>query len=135
MSNSKTPRTVVAGVIAAKLDRIPTAKLGTEIAAYLLSENRAYELDSLLRDIQQRRAESGVVEVAAVSARPLSDAARRDIETRVRRLYPDAADIIIDEQIDPGVVGGVRLELANEQLDLSVRAKLNHFKQLTANRS
>jgi F0F1-type ATP synthase delta subunit len=30
------------------------------------------------------------------------------------------------------VIGGVRLSLANQQLDLSVESKLNKFKQLTA---
>jgi hypothetical protein len=30
------------------------------------------------------------------------------------------------------VVGGVRIELANEQLDLTVQATLNKFKHLTA---
>lgn len=131
----KTPRTTIASVVTDKLGSTPTSELGREVAAYLLSENRAHELDSLLRDISAQRADKGVVEVTAVSARPLDDAVRREIEARIRELYPAATEIIIDEQLDPGVVGGVRLELANQQLDLSVRAKLNRFKQLTANRS
>lgn len=132
---AKVPRTTVAAIIAEKLGHTPAGKLSEEVAAYLLSENRVGELGSLLRDIQQQRADSGVVEVAAVSARPLDDKARRDIEAQVKALYPVAKDVIIDEQLDPEVVGGVRLELANEQLDLSIRSKLNRFKQLTANRS
>lgn len=131
----KTPRTTIARVVARKLGQAPTAELGKEVAAYLLEDNRAGELESLLRDIQQQRAENGVVEVTAVSAYPIESAVRRDIEAQIRQLYPAAKTIIIDEQLDPGVVGGVRLELANQQLDLSVRAKLNVFKQLTANRS
>jgi F0F1-type ATP synthase delta subunit len=37
----------------------------------------------------------------------------------------------VTEVLDPEVLGGVRLSLANQQLDLSVEAKLNKFKQLT----
>lgn len=131
----KTPRATIARIVTNKLGRVPTADLGREVAAYLFSENRIGELESLLRDIIEQRAAEGVVEVTAVSARPLNDAVRSQIESQIRHLYPAAKDIIINEQIDPEVVGGVRLELANQQLDVSIRAKLNMFKQLTANRS
>ena len=129
---SKLPRHELAMVLAAKSVLGVNAKtFGKEIAAYLLTEGRTNELDSLLRDIMQYRAENGIVEVVAVSAHELSGAVRKDIEARVRKMYPEAKKIIISEQPDPSVIGGVRIELANEQLDLSVRSKLNRFKQLT----
>lgn len=106
--------------------------LAREIAAYLLDENRTGELDSLLRDVIEMRAERGIVEITAVSAHELSAVVRSDIERQVRDQYPDAKDIIINERIDPTMVGGVRLELIDRQLDLTVRSKLNHFKALTA---
>ncbi len=107
-------------------------RLNKEVAAYLLTEKRAGELDSLLRDIAQYRTdEYGIVEATAVTAHPLTVAARTDIEQNLRVAFPDAKQIIISEQLDPRVMGGVRLELANEQLELTVRSKLNRFKQLT----
>ena len=131
----KAPRTRIADAIAQRLDPKGEKTLSQEVAAYLLSENRVGELESLLRDIMQRRADEGMVEVVAVSARPLSDKARADIGSTIKVAYPRAQQIIISEELDPAVVGGVRLELANQQLDLSIRSKLNRFKQLTANRS
>ena len=50
----------------------------------------------------------------------------------MRELYPNAKQIIITPEQDAKAVGGIRLELANQQLDLTVRGKLNLFKQLTA---
>lgn len=128
----KTPRTTIARVITDKLTEEPAKKLSRDVAAYLLESGRVGELDSLLRDVQQQRADAGIVEAIAVSARPLNDKIRADIEARVRSLYPKATKIIISEELDPDVVGGVKIELANEQLDLSIRSKLNRFKQLTA---
>lgn len=117
-------------------DRLPAAgkdkEFALETAAYLLSERRVSDLGSLLRDIEQVRADRGTVEVVAVSAHPIETNAKRDIETQIRKLYPNAKHIMITERIDPAQLGGVRLELANEQLDLSVRSKLHRFKQLTA---
>lgn len=129
---AKLPRHELAAVLADKsLVGMGEKRFSREIAAYLLSEGRTGELDSLLRDIQQYRADHGIVEVLAVSAHELTDKVRRDIEVQVRELYPKAKKIIISPQHDPNVIGGIRLELANQQLDLSLRAKLNKFKQLT----
>ena len=128
----KTPRGRIAEVIAKRFGKADAKTLSDEVAAYLLAEGRVGDLEPLLRDIQQIRAEAGNVEVLARCAHQLDDAIREDIKAEVRKLYPDAKQIIIDEQLDPEVVGGIKIELANEQLDLSVRAKLNKFKQLTA---
>ena len=46
-------------------------------------------------------------------------------------IYPNTKKIIVTHVIDPGVIGGVRLNFANKQLDLSAKAKLNRFRQLT----
>lgn len=104
------------------------------IAAYLLDGKRTHELDSLLRDIRDTWAEHGFVEVTATCAHELSGEAREDVTAEVRKLYPNARKIEIVEVIDPSIVGGVRIEFANRQLDLSVQSDLNKFKTLAVNR-
>ena len=128
----KTPRGKIADVIATRFGNADAKTLSDEIAAYLLAEGRVSELEPLLRDIQQRRADAGTVEVTTRNAHALDDETREEIKAEIRKIYPGAKQIIIDEQLDPSVVGGIKIELANQQLDLSVRAKLNKFKQLTA---
>jgi len=130
----KAPRTHLAHLIAEKtLGKESSKQLSYEVAAYLLSERRVNELDSILRDVQSDWAAAGFVEVIASSAHPLTDEIRSEITSQIKRLYPDAKQILITEQNDPEVIGGVKLSLANQQLDLSVEAKLNKFKQLTTN--
>lgn len=127
----KAPRTRLAKLIADRtLASGVSQKLAEEVAAYLLAERRTGELDSLLRDVQADWAEAGHVEVVATSAHPLTAAVRADITKQVRRLYPEARQIVINEVRDPEIIGGVRLTLANQQLDLSIRSTLNRFKQL-----
>ena len=129
----KTPRHQVAAALAQRsLGSVNEPKFANEIAAYLLTEHRTGELDSLLRDVMQYRADHGVVEVSALSAHPIIASVRAAIMRQVKVLYPAAKQVVINEVPDATVVGGVRLEFANQQLDLSVRAKLNRFKQLTA---
>ena len=128
----KAPRTDIASTIAAHTYHHGVSKdYVQQIAAMLLYEGRVSELDSLLRDIQADWALHGYVEVLARSAYPLTDTIRQDIEQRIRPLFPDAEKIVVTEVIDPSVIGGVQIHLADRQLDLSVEAKLNTFKQLT----
>ena len=60
-----------------------------EVAAYLLSEGRVGELDSLMRDVQAKWANKGYVEVLARSAYPLTETVKRsDIAERVTTTLP-----------------------------------------------
>lgn len=129
----KTPRTRIAGVIADRtLKKGLSKRISNEIAAYLLGERRVNELDSVLRDVQADWAKAGYVEVIASSAHGLTAGNKAAITKQAKRLYPKAKRIIVTEVYDPDVIGGVRLNLADRQLDLSVQAKLNKLKQLTS---
>ena len=127
----KQSRTRVAQVIADKTLKSGLSKRYSEqIAAYLLTERRVGELSSLMRDVQTDWATAGHVEVIASSAHPLSADLKTMITKQIKALYPNASRIIVTETYDPDIIGGVRLSLANQQLDLSIEAKLNKFKQL-----
>jgi F0F1-type ATP synthase delta subunit len=128
----KAPRTRIAATVATTTlkDGI-TKPYAREIAAYLLAEKRVGQLDSLLRDVQADWAKQGYVEALAHTAHPLSTATKADIAAQVQTLYPDARKVVVTEVLDPAIIGGVQISLANQQLDLSVEAKLNRFKQLT----
>ncbi len=81
----KLSRSRLAQVLAERYTRpgADVARLNQEVAAYLLAEKRSGELDSLLRDMEQYRADhDGVVEAKAVSAFPISDATRAEIKAK-----------------------------------------------------
>ena len=128
-------RSQIAKAIAEKTLNVQDSKqLAHAVAGYLLEENRVYELDSIMRDVLAYRAQHGHVEVSVVSAFPISSDVRDDVMAAVIQEYPNAASYSVNETIDPNVVGGLRIEFGGEELDLTVRAKLNKFKQLTAAR-
>jgi F0F1-type ATP synthase delta subunit len=105
-------------------------KLAQEVAAYLLENGQTSQLAPLMRDVWERWAELGRVEVVITSAREISPKVRADIKARVKQQYPKAKTIVLVDNIDPSVKGGVKLELPNSQLDLTIETKLNRFKQL-----
>lgn len=128
----KQPRTKIAKTIADKTIKTGSTKeYSQQIAAYLLSERRVSDLSSIMRDVQQDWADVGYVEVLASSAHPLSSQTKADIAEQIKLVEPTAKKIIVTEVHDPEIIGGVQLSLANQQLDMSIEAKLNKFKQLT----
>ena len=128
----KAPRTKLASNVADTTLKIGVSKdYAKEVAAYLLSENRVGELDSLLRDVQADWAKQGYVEVIARTAHPLTDETKTEIARLMKVVFPQAKEVVVTEVSDKAIIGGVQISLADAQLDLSVEAKLNKFKQLT----
>lgn len=127
----KASRTRLARLIADKtLKQGVSRRFNKEVAAYLLSEHRTNELDSLIRDVQADWAEAGHVEVVTRSAHALTGPVKDDIRREVKKVHPGAKQIVINEVVDPYIVAGVRLNLPDRELDLDARTKLNRFKQL-----
>ena len=128
----KQSRTKIAQTIANRTAKSGSTKaISKEVAAYLSAERRVQDLDSIMRDVQQDWANEGYVEVLASSAHPLTATVKNDISKEIMRHFPSAKQIIVTEVHDPEIMGSVKLSLANQQLDMSVEAKLNKFKQLT----
>jgi F-type H+-transporting ATPase subunit delta len=129
------PRSELAAVIGERTLHISdTKKLATAVAGYLLEQNRLGDVESLMRDVLVYRAQHGHVEATAVSAYPLTSAVRSALLAELKHEYPGGKSYTLNERLDAALVGGVRLEMAGEELDLSVRDKLNRFKRLTAAR-
>lgn len=129
----KIPRHILAQAIAERTLRVTSpAILAKEIAAYLLAERRTAELESILRDIMQYRADHGRLEAEVVTAHDVTEEVIRTTEQLLRAAYPSAKKVRVNRRQDASVIGGARITMANEQLDMSVSAKLATFKRLTS---
>jgi len=130
----KTPRTQLARIIASRtLKHGITKPDARALAAYLLEERRVGDVASLVRDVQADWADAGYVEVVAASAHELSPEVLKDIEAEARKAYPEAKTIHITQELQPDLVGGVKLTIVGRQLDLTIRSKLQQFKMWATN--
>ncbi len=114
------------------MQTVSRPKLAQEIAAYLLETKQTAQLESLLRDVMAYRADNGVVEATVVSAHPLNNDIKDRIKTILKSQYPHAKTMLLDEEIDPSMIGGLKIVMPGEQLDATLATKLNTFKRLTA---
>ena len=128
----KVPRHILAEAIAQKTLHMTDGKLlAREIAAYLLAERRTSEIESILRDIMQYRTDHGVLEAEIVTAHEVTDQVTAEVKQLLHTAYPKAKTVHLSTRLDPAIIGGLRVDMANEQLDMSVSAKLATFKRIT----
>lgn len=129
---SKTSRDEIAKAIAQKLATVQApVEVAQEIAAYLVSENRESELESIMRDVMAEREAGGIVEADVRVAHQLSPEVLSEFADVVRAEFPVAKTVVLNQTTDTDMVGGARITTAHEQLDLSIRGKLDTFKRLT----
>jgi len=103
------------------LDRITANFLGV-----LARNGRKGDLRNVIRAFRRLAAEHrGETTADVVTARPLNDdqlaALRAQLRARAGR------DVAIDASVDPTILGGIVVKLGSQQIDASIRTKLNRL--------
>jgi F-type H+-transporting ATPase subunit delta len=105
------------------LDPITTNFLGV-----LARNGRKNEVRNIIRAFRRLAAEHrGETTADVITARPLNDdqlaALKQQLRSRAGR------DVAIDATVDPNILGGIVVKLGSQQIDASIRTKLNRLAQ------
>jgi F-type H+-transporting ATPase subunit delta len=100
--------------------------LARRVAEFLVSQRRSRELGAVMRKVVKLREQKGMLEATITSATPLSVSTKSHIKT----LLGKPGKVVINDNIDPSVVGGVRIETAERGIDLTVENQLKQLKRL-----
>jgi len=105
------------------LDPVTTNFLGV-----LARNGRKRQLPAVIRAYRRLAAEHrGEATAEVVTARPLNDdqlaGLKRQLKSRAGR------DVTIDATVDPNILGGIVVKLGSQQIDASIRTKLNRLAQ------
>lgn len=94
---------------------------------FVMVVTEAGRLDSfgrIFRYFQSRCNEHlGIAEITVVTAEPLSDALRAKLRAKMTSVL--GKTVVMKEETDPSIIGGVVIKNGNTTMDGSVRAKLN----------
>lgn len=125
MLMSKPTRTQIAKAVVGLIKQgASTQKLSTQLAAYLLVEHRTDELAPLMRDIMDIRSNQGVVEAFVTSSYTLESSVKEAIKELAAKSYPSTKQVILHEQLDQALVGGILLESGEREADFSIHGRL-----------
>jgi F-type H+-transporting ATPase subunit delta len=94
----------------------------------LARNGRKNELRNVIRAYRRLAAEHrGETTAEVITARPLNDdqltALRQQLRARAGR------DVAIEAEVDPTILGGIVVKLGSQQVDASIRTKLNRLAQ------
>jgi F-type H+-transporting ATPase subunit delta len=106
-----------------RLDPITTNFVGV-----LAKNGRKNQLRNVIRAFRRLAADHrGETTAEIVTARPLNDdqlaALKAQLRTRAGR------DVNVDATVDPTILGGIVVKLGSQQIDASIRTKLNRLAQ------
>jgi F-type H+-transporting ATPase subunit delta len=97
-------------------------------AAWLLVNRQPRAASYLAADVSSALSQRGYLSVRIISAQPLVPATRRRL-TAFLRLTTGAKQLEIETQVDPQVIGGVRIEIPGAELDATVQRAFRDFTQ------
>jgi|SRR5579862_1827622 len=107
---------------------VSAKKVGRSLSAALIAEGKTQQADLLIDDIKQELEDRGVLSSAiAITARPLSPAAKNSIKVQVKKATK-VSHVDLSEVVDEKVLGGVRIETANHTWDETIARKLAEIK-------
>ena len=99
------------------------------LAAALIASRSEKDAPLLLDDINYELLSRGYLAQATVtSAHPLSASLKNEVASLVKKLA-QVRQVILAEQIDKAVIGGVRIQTADRTWDKTISAKLSKLKE------
>lgn len=97
------------------------------VAAYLVQARRTKEADLLVRETEAALAARGVVVADIISAHKLPAESVKTIREFLTARFA-ASRVALREHVDTSVLGGILVGAAGEELDATVRTRLNQLK-------
>ena len=106
------------------LDPVTTNFLGV-----LAANGRKDQLQPVIRAYRRLASENrGEATAEVVTARALNDDQLKQLKQQLRARA--GRDVTIDAKVDPNILGGIVVKLGSQQVDASIRTKLNRLAQV-----
>jgi len=96
-----------------------------ELAAYLIETKRTREAELVVRSIEDTLAEHGTVIAHVSSAHPLE----ASVNETIQRLL-NASTLHLTKEVDPSLIGGIRVEAPGKRLDATVKRNILALSQV-----
>lgn len=69
--------------------------------------------------------DNGIVEVRAITAKPMSEALTEKLKAKMSAVT--GKQVVLETSVDESILGGIVVKLGNEQFDTSLRTRLNEI--------
>ena len=98
------------------------------LAAYLIESGRTREAALVAREIESALADRGIIVADVESSHVLNDDSKKEISSYLLKNMKNAERVVLREEVDESLLGGVRIAAAGYELDATLRTRLNQLK-------
>ena len=114
--------------LAALAPQLSLDPITTNFVGVLARNGRKGQLPAVIRAFRRLAAEHrGETTAEIVTARPLNDDQVSQLKQQLRSRA--GRDVTLDMSVDPAILGGIVVKLGSQQIDASIRTKLNRLAQ------
>lgn len=107
----------------------PAPEVAKAIASVLVQDKRFNEAELLMADINYELESRGKTATAQITtAHALTDKLRSEIKSLVKKASK-VDEVILNEQVDKSVIGGVRIETATRIWDKTTARQINELRE------
>ncbi|HUC20803.1 MAG TPA: F0F1 ATP synthase subunit delta [Candidatus Polarisedimenticolaceae bacterium] len=118
----------LAGAMVKLLDTHELSEVAAAAAQVMAAGNARHHLERLLPELERELARSrGHIVIHAITARQLPGEVLDRLSAELTKQLKGVS-YELDTHINPGVVGGARFTTADESLDLTLEAQLQHLR-------
>ena len=100
-----------------------------QVAGYLVANGRSKEVDLVLREIESRLEKNGRTVARVTSARKLQADEQKNVIQMLKSRDSKIKSVEVINEVDPSVLGGVVVRTPGEEVDVSIRSRLNRMKR------
>lgn len=94
----------------------------------LIRNRRETYLDLIYHEfVRIKTAAAGMIQVAVITAQPLSDQDKRRLTNRLEKALKKPVQL--DEHVEDSLLGGIRIEAAGHVMDGTIRARLEELRK------
>ena len=105
------------------------ALFSKNVVRFLNRKKLLSKSDDILRSLNKIiNNEEGKLEISIRSAQKLNDTERKGLRAVLSKRYPDK-ELILREQVDESVLGGWRIEVDDEVIDLSIKERMKKLQE------
>jgi F-type H+-transporting ATPase subunit delta len=108
----------------------PRADVMKQLASYIVMHRLENDYERIINDIRVQLAQLGNASANVITATPLTDELRTQLEAYVKTMT-DSQSVSLTEQIDPSIKGGIIIETPTKRYDASIATKLKQLRNVT----
>ena len=116
-----------AKALGAILDKAGIKGVAANFLRVVAENRRLFAVRDMIRDFTKLlAAHKGEVSAQVTVAQPLNDARLNEVREALRAVT--GKDVKVDVDVDPSIIGGLKVKLGSRMVDASLRTKLNSIK-------